>query len=105
MDGYAQFLPQLLVVFGGALQWARADKRFDDRWYAAVAVGLAITAHLLVADYGTDIRLFVLSTLAALPQSIIPVLGGTQMVSTLSNLAVRSGADSAHPAVPVTNSK
>jgi putative heme iron utilization protein len=102
---YSQYLPQLLVGAGAALQWARADKRFDDRIYAAVAVGLAVLAHLLVANYAQDARMLVISIIAALPQSLIAVLGGTGAVSVLSNIAVKSGFNPQSPAVPVTNSK
>jgi len=102
---YTQYLPQLLVAAGGLLQWVRADKRFDDRVYAAIAVGLVIIAHLLVADYAQNARLLLLATLSALPQSLIAVLGGTQAVSTLSNLAVKGGCNPGSPAIPVTNSK
>lgn len=102
---YTQFLPGLLVTLGGALQWFRAAKRFPEPVYAAIAVALAIAAHLLVADYSVGWRLLALSTLTALPQSLIWVLGGTQGVSTLANLAVKAGAPVAHFAVPVTDSK
>jgi hypothetical protein len=102
---YAQYLPQLLVASGALLQWARADKRFDDRVYAAIAVGLAVLAHLLVANYHQDVRLLAISIIAALPQSLISVLGGTGAVSVLSNIAVKSGFNPQSPAVPVTNSK
>jgi hypothetical protein len=102
---HSQYLTQLLVVAGGLLQWFRADKRFDDRIYATIAVGLAVAAHLLVANYAQDARSLVIATIAALPQSLIPVLGGTQLVSTAANLAVHSGMRRESPAVPVTNSK
>ena len=100
-----QYLPQLLVGAGAVLQFIRADKRFDDRIYAAVAVVLGIGAHLLVADYSQPVRLLVVATFAALPQSLIPVLGGTGAVSVAANIAVKYGLNPSSPAVPVTNSK
>ena len=102
---YTTYLPQLLLVAGAALQWARADRRFADSTYALTAVVLALTAHLLVANYAADFRSLILSTLVSLPQSIGVVLAGTGAVSVLSNIAVTAGLDPTHPAVPVTNSK
>src|SRR5690349_18330607 len=94
---YEQFLPPLLAVFGGALQWLRQHKTISDTVIGVIAVVAAIAAYMMVHVLGSDWRMEVIQAVLIIPANAATVLGGTFMAN--------SAANSGFAVVPKENSK
>lgn len=94
---YTQFVPPVLAVFGGSLQWVRQYKSISDVWVALVAVVLGAAAYGLSHVFGSDWRLETLSGIIAVAGYTTNVLGGTFTASRLAAGGLSS--------IPMTNSK
>jgi hypothetical protein len=102
---YAAYLPNLLLLAGGLLQWLRAARKFTEYTYVGIAVSLTLACFFLTADYTHPFRQVVLDGLSGLWPNLRQVLSGTAVVSVAANLAALAGAPKGSFAVPVTNSK
>lgn len=94
---YTQFIPAVLAVLGGSLQWMRQFKTVKDGWVYLAAFLLALGAYSVAHIYTSDWRLEILSGVVTVAGYVSTVLGGT---FTASGIA-KSGLG----LVPTTNSK
>lgn len=97
-------MESLFPYLGILLQWARAQKRFSEWWYAAVVLlaGVGMYAWATPGWYEQDWRVIV----GGLKDQILVILGVTQATSTGANLVASTGwINPGHVAVPVTDSK
>lgn len=103
-------IPILLVIAGGLLQWiVRANRTLDDRVYAAWAVGLCslvyAVAHVPVGTWNQEVVSFLEWLGSPGTGALFQIAGGTAVVSYVANIATKVGANPAHVAIPVTDSK
>lgn len=98
----------LLLAIGVFLQYTiRAAKSTSDLEYLGWALAACVLVYGLTApdDARKQIVDFLLWMFAVDRGAVWKVLVGTQVTSTLANIAVRFGARVASALVPVTNSK
>lgn len=98
---YGVFVPPLLPVLGGALQYGRSFGMGRGATIIAAAV-MGVGAYLLVHVPSSDWRVFTISGLINSWAYMGTILGGTFLTSTAANTAVKMGADPSSRAVPVT---
>ena len=98
---YSVYVPPLLPVLGGALQYARSFG-LGRGWTIISAAVLAAGAYLLVTVPGGDWRVFTLAGLVKSYEYMAAILGGTFLTSQAAKQAVSWGADPASRAVPNT---
>lgn len=95
-------IQEVLPYLSVALQWARAQEKFSEVWFAAIVV---------VASFGFYLWAHPNDAFALPWQQIVSgwweqaktILALVQATSTTANIAVKMGANPDHPAVPVTS--
>lgn len=99
MNPYAQYLPPLLLVFGGLLQWIRQFGKVHDLWVYLIAFVLANLGYWACFDYSHHAawQMELIQYGLAISGYTGTVIGGT---FTLARMAAAGVS-----AVPVTNSK
>jgi hypothetical protein len=98
----------VLAGFGGALQWARAQRGFPE--WAFYVVGLAVTVGVwaIAVDWGSihDPQAFALHSWTIVATLYGTLLGGNKVASgAASGIATLKPGAEDHPMVPVTDSK
>lgn len=98
MNPYAQYLPSLLLVLGGGLQWLRQYSKFHDVWVFLIAFAFANLGYWLCFDYTHHAawQMEVLQWALAIGGYTGTVLGAT---FTAARIAPNT------PLIPTTNSK
>lgn len=86
VNQYAQYLPPLLVVLGGALQWLRQFPKLHDAWIVLFAFLLANGGYWLCYDYTVHHgwQLVTITWLLAIAGHTATVLGGTAVAARAS---------------------
>lgn len=97
-------IEQILPYFSVLLQWARSRTAFKELWYAGIVIAGGLLFYWMADP--TPFRESPQEIFAGWWEQARLILALTQATSTLSNIAVDSGAVKASsPLVPVTDSK
>ena len=97
---FQEFYPWI----GAALQWARARERFHEVYYAIIVIGSSVVFYALADP--TPFREPFRDFFWGWWEQAKGILAATQIVSSISNIAVGSGKlNATSPLVPVTDSK
>lgn len=96
---YTQYAGPLLIIAGGAFQWARQFRAVREGWTYLFAAALASGVYALTYNYAAHVapQEIIIKGLLWIAQNTATVLGGTFVASGMA----KAGA----AIVPLTNSK